>query len=828
MLTGKYLKYKPEITFEIFQKVWDKLVENGWRCDFSLTSEYNNFEGGFPILMNGNDSGKFGVYVIECIRAKDSEITVEEILGYNPFETKSEPFKVGDKLVGKSKFGSDITALSNPLGVVNKYFIADEIEYLDDKTVKLWANRSYWNCNISDISIYQETKSDEFVLPEKWYLVFKTRDVFDELCGKYNPNFIFYEDAGISNNNSSYTKLGEYYYLSRHEKYGKEITFDQFKKYVLKEDIEEKVEDKPKFEVGKWYKFFWKWNKTWYYGKFLSETDDCISFKYWTEISDKGFSNSQSNPSVEKVEVDGISEADLSEIQQYLPANHPDLIKPKEVVPEYVECIKGGGTITIGKILKVKEWTSHSYFKSECGLEPFKDLFKPSTKEAYDAQFKPKEEIMFKKDDYIVFTSGSYADDESFPINYVFKQGEDDYYLKVNIDAKGQKNGWRAFRNFNKKYNKVENSECDWRYATPEEIAEYDRLGKPYDVTTLSKSKSIEKWSVGSYVVFLKKLSNLNVGDIDRIYKESDGQCVMLDKFLALNHKARERDGDVKWFATLQEAEEFLKQLLNPKEMKYKDSTGKWWKIPDTKFINYIESETRRYGFNALGEWIDIPANIVTDNIVEASKHEVEEALLSYAKEKYPIGTKYVGIGCNSRENEVKGELHYYSEPNKITDGWGGAVYCEGRWAEIIEQPVKCEATKALEITKCPFNEGDLVSCYIDDDFISEGKIHYEDGYIYICQDVRDGTDCRDKLGYEYSWCVAEIDKDWNSELEEALATNIERLHVVNEDWPGMSTQNHLGAIYKESHEQAVANYMESRGMSMQESSIQLVNVPRI
>ena len=27
---NKYLKYKPEITFDIFEKVWDKLIESGY------------------------------------------------------------------------------------------------------------------------------------------------------------------------------------------------------------------------------------------------------------------------------------------------------------------------------------------------------------------------------------------------------------------------------------------------------------------------------------------------------------------------------------------------------------------------------------------------------------------------------------------------------------------------------------------------------------------------------------------------------------------------------------------------------------------------------
>ena len=84
-----------------------------------------------------------------------------------------------------------------------------------------------------------ETK-EEFVLPEYWFLRFKTKEVFDELCKKYAPDFIFFENAGICNNPTK-LKLGNYYYLTKDTKYGEEITFDQFKKYVLKEEVKEET-----------------------------------------------------------------------------------------------------------------------------------------------------------------------------------------------------------------------------------------------------------------------------------------------------------------------------------------------------------------------------------------------------------------------------------------------------------------------------------------------------------------------------------------------------------------------------------------------------------
>lgn len=84
---------------------------------------------------------------------------------------------------------------------------------------------------------------------------------------------------------------------------------------------------------------------------------------------------------------------------------------------------------------------------------------------------------MFKKDDYIVILGGEYSD--SFPLLTIFKQRDDSSYLRPYLDCKNDKfNGW-SVHPYNKSY------ENDWRYATYEEIQEYDRLEKPFDTTLL-------------------------------------------------------------------------------------------------------------------------------------------------------------------------------------------------------------------------------------------------------------------------------------------------------------------------------------------------------
>jgi hypothetical protein len=154
------------------------------------------------------------------------------------------------------------------------------------------------------------------------------------------------------------------------------------------------------------------------------------------------------------------------------------------VAPEYVEYID---TKYKGIIVRVTKWSNYSYceviFENGVKELPFKHLVKPSTKEAYEAQFKI-EKNMFKKDDYIVILEiGSFVTNCG-KNNYCFKQREDGYYVKPCIDLAGKLYNDNPGLKFNK-YDHLK----DWRYATPEEIAEYDRLGKPFDVTVLDKKE---------------------------------------------------------------------------------------------------------------------------------------------------------------------------------------------------------------------------------------------------------------------------------------------------------------------------------------------------
>lgn len=198
------------------------------------------------------------------------------------------------------------------------------------------------------------------------------------------------------------------------------------------------LEEEFKFEVGKWYKI----NNN--YTKFLILQNKSEIFgSEHIYNNEHHMSEIKSGTWVFKLSDNPVLLTDLSEIQQYLPPNHPDLI------------------------VKLTSFPLEGCVYDDSGL-----LIK-------------KEEAMFKKDDYIVVLEKSNGNLEWMSPNNVYKQYINNIKLYVRVDNKG------GLTNCNDvTFDKPET----WRYATSEEITEYERIGKPFDVTTLiKKEKSLVK-----------------------------------------------------------------------------------------------------------------------------------------------------------------------------------------------------------------------------------------------------------------------------------------------------------------------------------------------
>ena len=86
------------------------------------------------------------------------------------------------------------------------------------------------HCGINKLEHYIEPKI-EFILPEKWFI--KTTEETFNIIRKWSIEKSNYNYSGYRHYNYvSFNYLGQY----RRENGYREITFDQFKKYVLKEN----------------------------------------------------------------------------------------------------------------------------------------------------------------------------------------------------------------------------------------------------------------------------------------------------------------------------------------------------------------------------------------------------------------------------------------------------------------------------------------------------------------------------------------------------------------------------------------------------------------
>jgi len=99
-----------------------------------------------------------------------------------------------------------------------------------------------------------------------------------------------------------------------------------------------------------------------------------------------------------------------------------------------------------------------------------------------------------------------------------------------------------------------------WIEATQEELATFLPKGHPDLIV-----KSIEEWSVGSYVVFLKEYGGHPKGTISKIII-NEPQCAQVEhSFYGRNEGCRlYKDKECKWFATIEEAEAFAATLKEP------------------------------------------------------------------------------------------------------------------------------------------------------------------------------------------------------------------------------------------------------------------------
>ena len=301
-----------------------------------------------------------------------------------------------------------------------------------------------------DYSPEQETKEPniEFI-PGKWYKVelsnkfnhyIKVDSVTeDEIildCEGYVANLNKW-DKGTSINLKTVTKYELLTYLSEIQKY-------------LPDGHPDKV-TKQKFEIGKWYKWYQKNHGNYHYGKVkeINIMTDMIVMTPWIIQCD----DYKHSGTFDLSKAEQIQEISVEDIQEFLPEEHVD---------KFCETCNGEGVTMIGKLYP----SGHTEVTDTCPDCNGTGFRQPNK---------------FKKGEYIVITDKFDSWTKDFVSNHIYKQRKDSTYLQPEYDSLNSiTNGWAKY---------TRNNTHNWRYATQEEIDEYERRGKPYDVTELQKKE---------------------------------------------------------------------------------------------------------------------------------------------------------------------------------------------------------------------------------------------------------------------------------------------------------------------------------------------------
>ena len=147
---------------------------------------------------------------------------------------------------------------------------------------------------------------------------------------------------------------------------------------------------------------------------------------------------------------------------------------------------------------------------------------------------------------------------------------------------------------------------------------------------------------------------------------------------------------------------------------------------------------------------------------------KIEDSLIEEAKKRYPKGTYFYPAHLMKESTFdfsiciSNGEFTIDEEDNikvNITNPDTG-IYAEpvvlhkNKWAEIRKEP---KLEQKSESTMQKIKHKDRVTCKIGSIIIDDAVISIENGRVFICQNQKEGAKCRNKFGYNYSWITIEF-----------------------------------------------------------------------
>ena len=103
---------------------------------------------------------------------------------------------------------------------------------------------------------------------------------------------------------------------------------------------------------------------------------------------------------------------------------------------------------------------------------------------------------------------------------------------------------------------------------------------------------------------------------------------------------------------------------------------------------NIVGGDVCGYGITGSGSWFNdgsYVGDINDKDFIELSEEDANARLLTYVKEKYPIGTRFRSVCFPSSIREVTTAESHEVTSEGILINYSNYVFYKGKWAEVVE-----------------------------------------------------------------------------------------------------------------------------------------------
>lgn len=419
------------------------------------------------------------------------------------------------------------------------------------------------------------------------------------------------------------------------------------------------------WEVGKWYRLG-EW-----ISKFISIKEGYQFYGERINIQSKFYDN-KGWLSLKKYTPELIT--DLSEIQQYLPEDHPDKIREYKALPfpdkdyfeaEVIEDINPDNLNPKGNCPFIpkgtKTWFSnldcivHISKKSSRTIHPENNRWCANIPANYFKVIEKTEE--FKVGDWVVWKCSN----DSTPYKICKIVSEKEWYVEFN------KTTSRYTHPFNEIVRKATQAEID-AVINPQQLSIKDYY---FEVSSQEEADKVYEYlkSIGEKVSYINENAFYRFPNYKYVVTRSDNS----------------------WWvgcATSGKTKKLLSDIISSENKSFTLNT--WYKVIGSTVLCFYTGTEKGIGFDNNNTWSEVIRIHHPEKWEIASESEVKERLLAYAEEKYPKGTHYKsaydGMSGGVVDRIIWNDGNIQSGPKWIFNKESG------KWAEIVSKPNEPES----------------------------------------------------------------------------------------------------------------------------------------